>query len=212
MAAFPRPQPFQTLPRSFCSGCSLKKRPSATTSPSVHALFSPRRKTFCTFSSSSHPSEAGAAPRNHAREPHSVGPPCSCAPRRGSAGAWGAVATRPPSPPSSRDIHGQGETGPRGRGCTEELFIAQDGWLQVVWLRGTVAVILFIVCFQNLSKEKNNQKTKIKTKGSGFSSRGAKGCYLFDSFSPADLSTGANVKEIFISPALEGVWCGKSRS
>ena len=89
--------------------------------------------------------------------PHAAAPP-----RWGSAGAWGAAAIPPHSAfPAAGGIRGQGEIHPRGcdsTGCTEELFIAQDGWLQVVWLGGTVAVILFIVRFQNLSKQKKQQK------------------------------------------------------
>lgn len=192
------PVPAATPSRSFCSGRSPKKRPSAATSPSIHVLFSPlpllakRSPSFCTFSSFSHPSKAGAARPQptllRAQEPHFVGAPCSCPPRWGSTstlgGGRGAAAIPPHSAfPAVGGIHGQGEIRPRGRdstGCTEDLFIAQDGWLQVVWLGGTVAVILFMMCFQNLSKQKttktnNNKKNQ---KGSGFSSRGAKCHYL----------------------------------
>lgn len=47
----------------------------------------------------------------------------------------------------------------------------QDGWLQVVWLSGTFAVILLLVCFQNLSKPKptsTKQKREKKGKEVGF--------------------------------------------
>lgn len=45
----------------------------------------------------------------------------------------------------------------------------------------------------------------------GFSSRRANRRYLFDSFYPADLSAGADVKETFSSLAPEGIWWGKSK-
>jgi len=114
----------------------------------------------------------GCSPRHHQlavpRTPI-FGSPRGCPPRWGSVGAQGAAAI-PPQPAflAARGIHSQGETGLRGRdstSCTEELFIAQDGWLQVVYLGGTVAVILFIVCFQNLSKqETTTKKTQPKKK------------------------------------------------
>lgn len=91
------PVPAATPSRSFCSGRSPKKRPSAATSPSIHVLFSPlpllakRSPSFCTFSSFSHPSKAGAARPQptllRAQEPHFVGAPCSCPPR------WGSTST-----------------------------------------------------------------------------------------------------------------------
>lgn len=77
-------------------------------------------------------------------------------------------------------------------------------------------MILFILCFQNLSKQttatkKNQAKKKRGKKGKEFfffvsqRSNELLFIYLFiDSFSPADLSAGADVQEMFHSLAL--VW------
>lgn len=74
-------------------------------------------------------------------------------------------------------------------------------------------MIMFISCFQNLAKQ-TNKKSKQKKERNFFSPPEEQGVviffFFFDSFSPADLSAGADVQEMFHSLALEGFGVGRA--
>lgn len=183
LPSFPRPQPSQSLlrlhPAAFAAAVALRKDPVPQPAPpsTYSSLPFPSLQNghphFVLSPLSATPAKQGLLARSHRQLAVPRSPilwvPQAAAPHDGALPVpWGGAAATPPHSafPAVGGIHGQGEIRPRGRdstGCTEDLFIAQDGWLQVVWLGGTVAVILFMMCFQNLSKQKTTKNNNKKT-------------------------------------------------